>query len=126
MSLADVREYLQHVADRRLAVLGIEPMYGSKNPFAFMELQHVQELSNFLRTSRLRLPGRRDRHGLLRRRLLRIGDAGCHGTVASALSFRRWSAVVSPALVGEIKQPSTRSDPRWLRCGNVPSARLND
>jgi ribonucleoside-diphosphate reductase beta chain len=47
MSLSDMREYLQHVADRRLAVLGIEPMYGSKNPFAFMELQDVQELSNF-------------------------------------------------------------------------------
>ncbi|WJK32404.1 ribonucleotide-diphosphate reductase subunit beta [Solwaraspora sp. WMMA2065] len=47
MSLVDMREYLQHVADRRLAVLGIEPMYGSKNPFAFMELQDVQELSNF-------------------------------------------------------------------------------
>ncbi|MCW6010920.1 ribonucleotide-diphosphate reductase subunit beta [Micromonospora sp. CPCC 205371] len=47
MSLGDMRSYLEHVADRRLAVLGIEPMYGSKNPFAFMELQDVQELSNF-------------------------------------------------------------------------------
>ncbi|MDT5034299.1 MAG: ribonucleoside-diphosphate reductase beta chain [Actinoplanes sp.] len=47
MSLADMREYLQHVADRRLAQLGIDPVYGSKNPFAFMELQDVQELSNF-------------------------------------------------------------------------------
>ncbi|WP_245601913.1 ribonucleotide-diphosphate reductase subunit beta [Hamadaea tsunoensis] len=47
MSPADMREYLQHVADRRLALLGIEPMYGSRNPFAFMELQDVQELSNF-------------------------------------------------------------------------------
>ncbi|MQA27239.1 MAG: ribonucleoside-diphosphate reductase [Micromonosporaceae bacterium] len=47
MSLAEMREYLQHVADRRLAVLGIDPMYGSRNPFAFMELQDVQELSNF-------------------------------------------------------------------------------
>ncbi|GAA0585054.1 ribonucleotide-diphosphate reductase subunit beta [Paractinoplanes ferrugineus] len=47
MSPADMREYLQHVADRRLAVLGLEPMYDSKNPFAFMELQDVQELSNF-------------------------------------------------------------------------------
>ncbi|GAA0486263.1 ribonucleoside-diphosphate reductase subunit beta [Paractinoplanes deccanensis] len=47
MSLTDMREYLQHVADRRLAVLGIEPLYGSRNPFAFMELQDVQELSNF-------------------------------------------------------------------------------
>jgi ribonucleoside-diphosphate reductase beta chain len=47
MSPADMREYLQHVADRRLAALGIDPMYGSRNPFAFMELQDVQELSNF-------------------------------------------------------------------------------
>ncbi|MEV4276527.1 ribonucleotide-diphosphate reductase subunit beta [Actinoplanes xinjiangensis] len=47
LSLADMREYLQHVADRRLAALGIDPIYGSTNPFAFMELQDVQELSNF-------------------------------------------------------------------------------
>jgi ribonucleoside-diphosphate reductase beta chain len=47
MSLTDMREYLQHVADRRLTQLGIDPMYGSANPFAFMELQDVQELSNF-------------------------------------------------------------------------------
>jgi ribonucleoside-diphosphate reductase beta chain len=47
MSLGDMREYLQHVADRRLMALGIQPVYGSKNPFAFMELQDVQELSNF-------------------------------------------------------------------------------
>jgi ribonucleoside-diphosphate reductase beta chain len=47
LSLADMREYLQHVADRRLAQLGIAAVYGSKNPFAFMELQDVQELSNF-------------------------------------------------------------------------------
>jgi ribonucleoside-diphosphate reductase beta chain len=47
MSLADMREYLQHVADRRLAQLGVPPRYGSRNPFAFMELQDVQELSNF-------------------------------------------------------------------------------
>jgi ribonucleoside-diphosphate reductase beta chain len=47
MSPTDMREYLQHVADRRLTMLGIEPLYGSRNPFAFMELQDVQELSNF-------------------------------------------------------------------------------
>ncbi|MFD5831295.1 ribonucleotide-diphosphate reductase subunit beta [Lentzea sp. NPDC060358] len=47
MSVADMRSYLEHVADRRLQVLGLEPIYGSKNPFAFMELQDVQELSNF-------------------------------------------------------------------------------
>ncbi|MGF1647225.1 MAG: ribonucleotide-diphosphate reductase subunit beta [Kineosporiaceae bacterium] len=47
LSLADMREYLQHVADRRLSQLGIPARYGSRNPFAFMELQDVQELSNF-------------------------------------------------------------------------------
>jgi ribonucleoside-diphosphate reductase beta chain len=47
MSIADMREYLQHVADRRLSQLGIEPLYGSGNPFTFMELQDEQELSNF-------------------------------------------------------------------------------
>jgi ribonucleoside-diphosphate reductase beta chain len=47
LSLADMRDYLQHVADRRLAQLGIEARYGSANPFGFMELQDVQELSNF-------------------------------------------------------------------------------
>ena len=47
LALTDMRSYLEHVADRRLAALGLEPEYGSKNPFAFMELQDVQELSNF-------------------------------------------------------------------------------
>jgi ribonucleoside-diphosphate reductase beta chain len=47
LALPDMRSYLEHVADRRLAALGLEPEYGSKNPFAFMELQDVQELSNF-------------------------------------------------------------------------------
>jgi ribonucleoside-diphosphate reductase beta chain len=47
LSLADMRQYLQHVADRRLAHLGIEPLYGTPNPLAFMDLQDVQELSNF-------------------------------------------------------------------------------
>lgn len=47
LSLPDMRDYLQNVADRRLAQLGIGPMYGRRNPFPFMELQDVQELSNF-------------------------------------------------------------------------------
>ena len=47
MSTADMRQYLQHVADRRLAQLGIDPHFGSANPFAFMDLQDVQELSSF-------------------------------------------------------------------------------
>jgi len=47
LPVADMRQYLEHVADRRLARLGLEPMYGSTNPLAFMELQDVQELANF-------------------------------------------------------------------------------
>ncbi len=47
LSAADTREYLQYVADQRLVRLGIPKRFGSKNPFGFMELQDVQELSNF-------------------------------------------------------------------------------
>ncbi len=47
LSLSDMRAYLEHVADRRLAQLGLPPKYGAANPFAFMDLQDVQELSNF-------------------------------------------------------------------------------
>ncbi|WP_256788665.1 ribonucleotide-diphosphate reductase subunit beta [Frankia sp. AvcI1] len=47
MTVADVRTYLEHVADRRLGQLGFAPMFGSANPFPFLELQDVQELSNF-------------------------------------------------------------------------------
>src|SRR3954454_25058216 len=47
LSIGDMREYLQYVADRRMERLELPPIYGSKNPLAFMELQDVQELSNF-------------------------------------------------------------------------------
>jgi len=47
LSLKDMREYLQYVADSRLQRLGIRPVFGSKNPFPFMDLQDVQELTNF-------------------------------------------------------------------------------
>ena len=47
MSADDMRAYLEYAADRRLARLGLPARYGTANPFAFMELQDVQELSNF-------------------------------------------------------------------------------
>ncbi len=47
MSTADTRAYLEFVADQRLVQLGLPTRFGSKNPFSFMELQDVQELSNF-------------------------------------------------------------------------------
>ncbi|MBS0477757.1 MAG: ribonucleotide-diphosphate reductase subunit beta, partial [Proteobacteria bacterium] len=47
LSAAEMRRYLEYVADQRLSMLGLTPLYGSKNPFPFMELQDVQELTNF-------------------------------------------------------------------------------
>ncbi|MFC6886715.1 MULTISPECIES: ribonucleotide-diphosphate reductase subunit beta [Actinomadura] len=47
MGADDMRGYLEYVADQRLARLGLPVRYGTANPFAFMELQDVQELSNF-------------------------------------------------------------------------------
>ena len=45
--LEDMRTYLQSVADQRMVRLGLEPIWGSTNPFPFMDLQDVQELTNF-------------------------------------------------------------------------------
>jgi len=47
LSATDMLEYLRYVADRRLEALDIAPVFGAKNPFGFMELQDVQELTNF-------------------------------------------------------------------------------
>ncbi len=47
LSEKDMRSYLEYVADQRLSTLGINTVYHSKNPFTFMELQDVQELTNF-------------------------------------------------------------------------------
>jgi ribonucleoside-diphosphate reductase beta chain len=47
MSVADVHRYLEFIADQRLATLGLPKRYGAKNPFAFMDLQDVQEVANF-------------------------------------------------------------------------------
>ena len=42
-----LREYLRYVADRRLEVAGDCAGVWLENPFGFMELQDVQELTNF-------------------------------------------------------------------------------
>lgn len=47
LSVREMRQYLEYVADSRVERLGMEPIFGAKNPFAFMELQDVQELTNF-------------------------------------------------------------------------------
>ncbi len=40
-------KYLEFCADQRLRTLGLPKRYGAKNPFAFMDLQDVQEVTNF-------------------------------------------------------------------------------
>lgn len=47
LSVRDMRQYLGFVADARLQRLGIAPAFHAKNPFSFMDLQDVQELTNF-------------------------------------------------------------------------------
>jgi ribonucleoside-diphosphate reductase beta chain len=47
LPLAEMRQYLQYVADCRLADLGLPARFGARNPFDFMQLQDVSELSNF-------------------------------------------------------------------------------
>lgn len=47
LSVRDVKQYLEFIADQRLATLGMPKRYGAKNPFPFMDLQDVQEVANF-------------------------------------------------------------------------------
>lgn len=47
LSVDDVRAYLEYCADQRLARLGLARRYGRKNPLSFMDLQDVQEHTNF-------------------------------------------------------------------------------
>ncbi len=47
LSLKDMRQYLEFVADQRLESLHIPPRFNVRNPFGFMELQDMQELANF-------------------------------------------------------------------------------
>jgi ribonucleoside-diphosphate reductase beta chain len=47
LSVDGVRGYLEFCADQRLATLGLPRRYGTKNPLPVMELQDVQEVTNF-------------------------------------------------------------------------------
>jgi len=47
LSVRDVRTYLEFCADKRLVALHMPKRYGSRNPFDFMDLQDVQEITNF-------------------------------------------------------------------------------
>jgi ribonucleoside-diphosphate reductase beta chain len=47
LSVNDMRQYLEYCADQRLVQLDLPKKYGTKNPFDFMDLQDVQEVTNF-------------------------------------------------------------------------------
>ncbi|QWP76729.1 ribonucleotide-diphosphate reductase subunit beta [Lysobacter sp. K5869] len=47
LSLKDMRQYLEYCADQRMVQLGMPKHFGATNPFAFMDLQDVQEVTNF-------------------------------------------------------------------------------
>ena len=47
LSVTDMRQYLEFIADQRLLALHLPARFNAKNPFGFMELQDVQELTNF-------------------------------------------------------------------------------
>jgi ribonucleoside-diphosphate reductase beta chain len=47
LSPRDMRQYLEYCADQRLVQLGMPKHFGARNPFPFMDLQDVQELTNF-------------------------------------------------------------------------------
>ncbi|RYZ44611.1 MAG: ribonucleoside-diphosphate reductase, partial [Myxococcaceae bacterium] len=47
LSVQEMRGYLEYVADQRLQMLGMSPIFHTKNPLHFMDLQDVQELTNF-------------------------------------------------------------------------------
>ncbi len=47
LSVLDVRTYLEYCADHRLLTLGLPKRYHAKNPFGFLALQDVQEVTNF-------------------------------------------------------------------------------
>ncbi|HEU5077272.1 MAG TPA: ribonucleotide-diphosphate reductase subunit beta [Polyangiaceae bacterium] len=47
LSVVEVRQYLEYCADQRLCTLGLPKRYLAKNPFGFLELQDVQEVTNF-------------------------------------------------------------------------------
>ena len=47
LSIKDMRQYLEYCADQRLGQLGMPRHFGASNPFGFMDLQDVQEVTNF-------------------------------------------------------------------------------
>ena len=47
MSVEQMKDFLEYVADLRLGSIGLTPEFKTKNPFSFMTLQDLQEQANF-------------------------------------------------------------------------------
>jgi ribonucleoside-diphosphate reductase beta chain len=47
LSSTNMLQYLRYIADQRFESLDMKKVYNVRNPFDFMELQNVQELTNF-------------------------------------------------------------------------------
>ncbi|MCX7513190.1 ribonucleotide-diphosphate reductase subunit beta [Frateuria sp. STR12] len=69
LSVEDMRQYLEYCADQRLAQLDLPKKYGATNPFDFMDLQDVQEVTNFFE------------------RRVSAYQVGVHGEVAFDMAF---------------------------------------
>ena len=70
LSMADMRAYLEHVADRRLAQLGLAADLRLDQPVRVHGAAGRAGAVELLRAPGVGLPGRRQRHGRVRRRLL--------------------------------------------------------
>ncbi len=70
MTRSEMRQYLEYVADQRLAMLGLPMVYGARNPFSVHAIAGRPGTHEFLRAPRFGLSGGRARGGLFRRRLL--------------------------------------------------------
>ena len=47
LSAKEMRQYLEYCADQRFVQLDLPKQYGTRNPFDFMDLQDLQEVTNF-------------------------------------------------------------------------------
>ena len=110
----NVRQYLEFCADQRLATLGLPKRYGAKNPLSFMDLQDVQEVTNFFERRVSAYQVGVQRRGRVRRRVLSfLPRAGRptegNGWAVEALRHNRGNLARKSALSGRIQRPSLRT-----------------
>ncbi len=70
LSVGDMRQYLEYIADQRLAMLGLNKVYGAKNPFSFMGPAGRAGAGEFLRAACVSVSGRGRRRGEFQRGVL--------------------------------------------------------